>query len=295
MRPPVLALSGPTASGKTALALALARAFPIEVVNADSLQVFRGLDVGSAKPTAEERAAVPHHLVDVLDPDQELNAYDYARRAWAAIDGIRARGKIPLLVGGAGFYLRAVESPPPAIAEDAAGPQPTFEEARALVDLKDPGLWDTVHRNDRYRVVRAGRLILAGQLPTRLRAAEKRRAPAQPLVLVSADFPRAALYARIDARVEAMLAQGIVEETRAALARWPGCEGRLAKAIGYRETLLSLRGRLGAADMKTEIQTHTRQYAKRQLTWLRGRPNVRWFAPDAIETGIARLLEGALP
>ncbi len=292
----VLIIVGPTASGKTALALALAEEYDAEIVGADSRQIYRDMPIGTAAPTAAERARVPHHLVAFLDPMERYSAARYVVDAREAIDAIHARGRRAIVVGGTGFYVRALCGdvtldgahddalrerlanearlhPPEVLADWLAAIAP--ERARA-VDPHDP-----------YRVTRALEIALAGRnapapargpLPTL-------RAGAVPVLKLMCELDPAVLLGRIEQRVDAMLAAGLVEE-----AERIGLDAVAADAVGYREALAYARGWSTAAELRTQLIRTTRRYAKRQATWFRSEPDLVRVAPgDASAAARQRL------
>lgn len=276
-----LVLTGPTGSGKSAVALELAERLGGEIVAMDSMTLYRGMDVGTAKPSAEDRTRVPHHLVDVLDPWESANVAWWLDRAAEACADIRARGKRPLLVGGTPFYLKAVlcglfDSPPadPALRRsleaeaERIGKPAMYDRLRTV----DPPTADRLHPNDVRRVVRA---IEVWELTGRPISAFQQTWDDPPAALpcVYLDWPRDELYRRIDARVLAMLDAGWLDEVRRLreLPKPPSPEA--TQAIGYRELAAFLDGSGPAwAEVVALIQTATRQFAKRQLTWFRGLP-----------------------
>lgn len=274
-----LYLSGPTAAGKTAVGIELARLVGGEIVALDSMTLYRGLDVGTAKPTAVERAAVPHHLVDVLDPHEECSQAEYAALARRAVDDILNRGKVPLFVGGTPLYLKTLlrgmfEGP----AADWDFRRRVEAEARAhggdwlqrRVAEVDPATAAKLHANDERRLIRALEVFELTGTPISVQQQqfEAVRAEAVGRVFVL-DWPRDELYRRIDRRVDAMIADGLVDEVRRLTAA-PQSLGRTARqALGYREVLEHLSGGPDLATTVEAIKTHTRQFAKRQLTWFR--------------------------
>ena len=302
-RPPVVFLMGPTASGKTDIALRLAETRPMEIVSVDSAVVYRGLDVGTAKPPPDERARVPHHLVDIVDPEERYSAGRFRDDAVAAIEAIRARGRVPLLVGGTMLYFRALAEGlapmPPADAEVRAALEREAEESglaalHAELAGADPEAAARIHPNDPQRIQRAlevyritGRPITAFQ---RERSAEPLAAELLRIAVAPGDRER--LHERIAARFDAMLAAGLVEEVRALRGR-PGMHGDLPamRAVGYRQAWQYLEGELDAAGLRQRGIVATRQLAKRQLTWLRGTPDVEWYdsEPDPFERIRARV------
>ena len=283
----LIGVVGPTASGKSALGLALARASGGEIVSCDSLQVYRGLDVGSAKPTRAEQAAVRHHLIDVVDPDQGFTAAEYARRAREAIADIAARGRRPFVVGGSGLYLRALltglfagPSRDEALRQRLERLAGRFGDARLHRVLRrvDPEAAARIEVRDRVRVIRALEVFRATGRPL----SEAHRAGSDALAgfdvrLLGLNPPREVLRAAVERRTDAMLAGGLIEETRAVLARHP--EGvRPLEAIGYRQAVAVLRGELEVAAARRDIVKETMRYAKRQMTWFRHQAQVEWCA-----------------
>ena len=290
-RPRVVAIVGPTASGKTTLAIEVARALDAEIVNADSRQIYRRLDIGSAKPTPAERAAVAHHLVDVVDPDETFNAADFARLALAAIDDIARRGRRALVVGGTGLYVKALRgglfAGPPRDAEIRAGLERAENAEPGVLHRRlgevDPDAARRIHRNDRMRLVRAlevyrvtGRTISALQ---REHAFAQRRVEMRTL---APHWPREELYARIDARCRAMLDAGFVAEVRGLIDAGYSPDLASLRSLGYREFAAHLRGGMSFEAALAAMQQATRRLAKRQLTWFRNDPETEWLAPDAV-------------
>ena len=289
--PPVVAVVGPTASGKSALALALSRARKGEIVSCDSLQVYRGLDIGSAKATTEERRAVPHHLVDVVDPDQDFSAADYARLARVAIDDIAARGHLPIVAGGTGLYLRALRRglfAGPSRDPDLRRRLEAIAERRGdarlhrLLARVDPESAARIETNDRLRVIRALEVYRASGRT--LSAHHREDAPAPDggrWLVVGLDPPRDALRAAVEARTRRMLEAGLLDEVQALVARYGGQDLRPLRAIGYRQALAVVRGTQTVEDAQRDIVKETMRYAKRQMTWFRHQEDVRWFADAA--------------
>jgi tRNA dimethylallyltransferase len=288
-------LTGPTAAGKSALALQWAREspVPIELVNADSLLVYRGMDIGSAKPTPAERAEIPHHLIDLRDPNDPFTAADFAREALAAIDGIHARGARALVVGGTGFYLKGLihgvwSAPPtdPKLREDLARvDSPALY--RELLSVDEPAAL-RIGGHDRYRLVRAIEILrLSGKTPSQLQAEQSARAPDPRFRVWIVDREQAELELRIETRTRAMLAQGLLDEVRALRARYP--DARPLGSVGYREALRHLSGEPapggrkpspGLEGMIEEICLATRQLVKAQRTWFRGQTRGKEFLLD---------------
>jgi tRNA dimethylallyltransferase len=288
----ILVLSGPTASGKSAAAVALARLIPLEIVNADSMQVYRGMDIGTAKPTPAERTEIPHHLIDVADPDEEYSAGRFVAGAGEAIRGIRERRRFPLVSGGTGMYIRALLrglDPLPSDPSVRARLSRRWEEEGGAVlhgELAriDPGGAARIHPSDRGRLVRALEVAeLLGE-PASARKTSwsggERRFRVLFLVLA---VDRAELYRRIDLRVDQMFRAGLVEEVERLLAKGYGPELRCMKALGYRHVVSHLRDGIPLEQAVSQMKRDTRRYAKRQITWLSGEPEtVSLAGPDPL-------------
>jgi len=285
----VAVLVGPTAVGKTAVALELAEAMGAEIVNADSMQVYRELDMGTAKPTPAERGRVPHHLVDVADPDEPYDAARYSREGRAVIAALHGRGVPPLVVGGTGLYIKALlaglfhqeesvrETRPRLTRELAAQGLPAL---LARLQSLDPATARRLAPGDTYRILRALEVVEATGRPlSELHAAHHFQDRPYVTLKLGLDLPREELYRRIEARVEAMLAQGWLEEVRELLRRYPPGIKPL-QALGYRHLVAFLKGRLPLAEALDQTKRETRRYAKRQLTWFRADPEVHWFSPS---------------
>ncbi len=284
----VAVLVGPTAGGKTAAALDLAEALGADIVNADSLQVYRELDIGTAKPTPAERARVRHHLVDAADPDEPYDAARYAREGRAVIAELHGRGVPPLVVGGTGLYIKALLG---GLFHQGQGVREVRRRlARELAEHGLPTLFarlasldpDSAHRlapGDTYRILRALEVVEATGRPlSELQATHRFQDRPYETLKLGLDLPREELYRRIEARVEVMLAQGWLEEVRRALSRYSP-KIKPLKALGYRQLAAHLEGRLTLAEALDQTKKETRRYAKRQLTWFRADPEVRWFHP----------------
>lgn len=295
----VLVIAGPTASGKTALAVALARRLGGEIVNADSQQVYRGLDVGTAKPSAAERAAAAHHLIDVVDPGEGMDAARFAALADAAIADVAARGRLPIVAGGTGLYLRAllhgvVAAPgrDPALRarleeEAARCGRPALHARLAAID---PATAARIRPNDLVRIVRALEIAAGGTMPSELHAGHAFQEDRYAARLFALDPPRAALHARIDARVAEMFAGGLLDEARALAARF-GDAVPARWPIGYAEAIACVRGELEVAEAIRRVQVAHRRYARRQVIWLRRERGVEWIAPPIDVEDLARRVE----
>jgi tRNA dimethylallyltransferase len=295
----ILVIAGPTGSGKTALAIALARRLGGEIVNADSQQVYRGLDVGTAKPTTDERAAAPHHLLDVADPGEGMDAARFTALADAAIADIAARGMLPIVAGGTGLYVRAllhgvVEAPgrDPALraeleAEAARLGRPALHARLAALD---PAMAARIRPNDLVRIVRALEIAAGGRRPSELYAEHAFGADRYAAAILALDPPRAELHARIDARVRRMFEGGLLDEARSLLARFDGALPPKLP-IGYAEAAACVRGERAVEDAIRAVQGAHRRYARRQVIWLRKERGVEWIAPPYDSEALARRVE----
>ncbi len=280
------AIVGPTASGKTALSLALGRRLSCEIISCDSMQIWRGMDIGTAKPTAEERAALPHHLIDILSPGAPYSAADYAADAARLVGEILSRSHLPLFCGGTGLYLEAACR---GTAAQADVPGLTAQRAKLEQEAAQPGgpaaLWArlcacdgesaaTIHPNNLRRVIRALEIYEATGIPkSEWDRRSRTAAPALRVLPMMITYPdRTLLYARIDRRIDEMLQAGLVDEVRGLY------EGGLlpptscaAAAIGYKELLPYVQGQISLAEARAALSLSTRHYAKRQMTWFTNR------------------------
>ena len=296
--PPILCLVGPTAVGKTAVAIALCQRYDAEIVGADASQVYRGLNIGTGKASAAELAGVPHHLLDMVDPDAPFDAMDYVRHADAAIAAVHARGKRVVVCGGTGLYLRALLhglAPTPPIdlsvrdalrARVAAGEAPALH--RRLTEV-DPVAAAKIRANDGQRIERALAVFESTGRPLSAWQAEHAFAPVRhPHAWLGLELPRAVLCARIDRRVAGMFAAGFEDEVRGLLAAGFGPELKSMGALGYRllgEALVARGGASARLDARAlaaivpQVQAASRQYARRQTTWFRAVEGLTWLPP----------------
>lgn len=308
-RPPLVLIVGPTAVGKTEAALRLAERLDAEIVSVDSRLFYRGMDIGTAKPSLEERRRVVHHLVDVAEPDENWSLVVFQERALQAIAAVHARARLPLLVGGTGQYVRAVTQgwqPPPAPPNERLrlalerwaqeiGGQGLYERLQII----DPLAAEKIDPHNQRRTVRALEVILT----TGRRFSEQRGRGPSPYRLLTLGLtrPRAELYARIDRRIDAMLAAGLVDEVRRLLEQ--GCTAELPSmsAIGYREIVAYLLGQITLEEAVAEIRRDTRVYVRRQTNWFKpGDQEIHWFdlggassaaEPDAEEARLAQVVD----
>lgn len=289
---PLIVLAGPTASGKTALAIHLAQRFDGEIVSCDSVAVYREMEIGTAKPTPEERGLVPHHMIDVAWPDEPCTAGDYSRLARESLAGIRQRGRLPIVAGGTGLYLRALI--------DGLFPSPPAkpgqrERLRAIAASKgagylhrmlgrlDPTAAAAIHPNDVPKAVRAIEVSLAsGSNSSRVPMTEQWQQGRDALsgyriLRMGLNPPRARLYERINERAAAMFDRGLIEETERLVGRY-GRDCRPLTSLGYAEAAAVLRGELTREEAVAAAQQGHRNYAKRQLTWFRRELDMKWLA-----------------
>jgi tRNA dimethylallyltransferase len=286
---PSLYLAGPTAVGKSEIALLLAEKIGGEIISVDSMQVYRGLDIGTAKPSAEDRARVPHHLIDVVNLAESFDAAQFVRLATAAVAEIQSRGRVPIFCGGTGLYFKAFleglgEAPPAdekLRAELEATPLP---ELLAELAERDPVTYQKIDRQNPRRVIRAMEVIrLTGKKFSEQRAEWKSTVHRPPsAVLFGLARETADLRARIDARVDAMFARGLVEETRGLLQPGLAQNKTALQALGYRQVVEHLRGEHSLPETVDLVKIKTRQFAKRQMTWFKRQLNLRWIELAAV-------------
>jgi len=298
---PLILICGPTAAGKTRLALELAAAFSAEVISADSRQIYRGMDIGTAKASSAEQNMLPHHLIDVARPDESFTAEDFRRLGRRAINAVFQRGHRPWVVGGTGLYLRVLtEGLVP-----APGPDPTLRKRlqgieercgpavlHRLLGRVDPELARRLHPRDRVRVLRGLEVYFQGGEPlSKLQQAHAFSDRPFRVLKIGLAPPRELLYQQIDRRVEAMFADGLVEEIRSLLAQGYSADLKAFRAIGYRETLKFLNGELSLDEAVALIQRNSRRFAKRQLTWFCQDPEIIWFETWKESVKIRPLIE----
>jgi tRNA dimethylallyltransferase len=289
----VIVVCGPTATGKTALGIELALRCGGEIVSADSMQVYRRMDIGTAKATPEERSRVPHHMLDVAEPREDYSVSRYVREASAVCDGLLAAGKVPVIVGGTGLYIDSLLS-----GRDFAGREEGDEGLRAALNADydriggeamlarlrefDPERAEKLHPGDKRRIVRAIEIYrLTGKTITRHDEETRALPPRYEAMTIALSFAdRADLYARIDRRVEQMVSDGLFDEVEGLLREGvsPACTAM--QAIGYKEAARALRGEISREEAAALIQLNSRRYAKRQLTWFGRNPSARWILWD---------------
>jgi tRNA dimethylallyltransferase len=287
-QPLAVVLLGPTGSGKTALSLELAERFAGEIVSCDSVAVYRGMELGTAKPTAAERAQIPHHLIDVTTPDIPFTAGEYSRQARAALQDISARGKLPIVTGGTGLYLRALTEGLFAAPARHAGLRQRLTRSRErhgeawlhrILSRLDPGSAARIHANDAAKLMRAIEVCLAARTPMShlLASPAQARDPLTGfrILRIGLNPPRKLLYERLNRRAAEMFAAGLVDETRGLLEQYGPIKA--LDSLGYRQAVAQLAGHLSEQAAIEAAQQGHRNYAKRQLTWFRREPGVRWL------------------
>jgi len=301
---PLIAIVGPTAMGKSALAIHLAQVLGGEIINADSRQVFRGMDIGTAKPGPEARALVPHHLIDVVDPDQDFTLAHYQEMAIKAIADIQRRGRLALLVGGSGLYVRALVGgfriphvTPDAelrrnMAERAAreGYMVLYEELRGV----DPTAAQRIDPRNVRRVIRALEVFHATGLPLSQLRSSSPFLPSYHTLTIGLTTARVDLYQRIDSRVDSMMEQGLVQEVEGLLKRGYSLDLSAMSGLGYKQIGQYLQGELSLAEAVQRIKYDTHRFARRQYAWFRPKDEaIHWFdARDRVEVPIRSLIQG---
>lgn len=293
----IIAVVGPTASGKTALSIALAKRFSGEVVSCDSMQIYRGMDIGTAKPDLIERDGIPHHLIDICDPDMPFSCADYIEAAEVAVSAITARGRIPIFCGGTGLYvdsfLQSTSLSPvkadPEIRKKLQGEADArgTEYLHSKLNTVDPASAAAIHPNNRVRIIRALEIFeTTGKTKSQWDDESHASASVFDVCWIGLAYEdRAVLHDRIRSRVMRMMEQGFADEVSELLKCGYLKEGSTAaQAIGYREMAACLRGELTIKETIEKITVATRQYAKRQLTWFRRNPCICWIYPDMLKT-----------
>ncbi|HOW85569.1 MAG TPA: tRNA (adenosine(37)-N6)-dimethylallyltransferase MiaA [Candidatus Aminicenantes bacterium] len=301
---PLIIVLGPTAVGKSRVAVNLALRFGGEVISGDSIQVYRGFDIGTDKPGPEARRGVPHHLIDIVGPEAQYTAADFVRDALAAARAIAGRGRLPFVAGGTGLYLKALVDglfPGPGRDPDLRRALEAEAGAKGLdalfrrLESADPEYARRIRSRDRVRIIRALEVLAATGRPLSEHFRETRSPLAgRTIVRIGLALDREALCRRIEERVDRMFDRGLVEEVRALLARGVPASAAPFRALGYRHVVRHLAGEIGLAEAVSLTKTETRQYAKRQMTWFRKMAGVDWFSPDdgpALEEHVRKRLK----
>lgn len=307
---PLVILVGPTAVGKTAASIGLAKALNGEIISGDSMQVFRGLDIGTAKITASEMAGIPHHLLDIKEPWEAFSVAEFKERADAAIVQIAGRGKMPILVGGTGFYINSVlydyhfgEADSNLAYRQQLQQYVTQHGKEALWKLlnkQDPKSAQRLHSNDTKRVMRALEVLHVTGIPASERQQTvDRQAMRYQAAYLALNLPRDILYQRINQRVDLMIAQGLEQEVRQALAQGVPKDALSMTSLGYRQMIQYLDGEISLEKAIDLIKRDTRHFAKRQLTWFRHDPNIQWVEKQGksdaeVEAELVQLTRQAL-
>ena len=288
-----LAITGPTASGKTALSLGLAKAMSAEIISCDSMQIYREMDIGTAKATAEERAVAPHHMIDFLSPTESYSVESYRSAAIECARDITARGRLPIFVGGTGLYIDSVSRP---LSQDAPESDPEYRD-RILAELKtddditalwerlrsvDPESAEKIHKNNVKRVIRALEIYDATGKPKSLLDKESKGGKGEVFVgMITIDFhSRELLYDRVDRRVDIMMDEGLLDEVRSLYDRGFLSSGTASAAIGYKELVDYIEGRCSLENAVDNLKLASRRYAKRQLTWFRHEKDAKVIYAD---------------
>ncbi len=303
MKDRIICIAGPTASGKTALAVELAKELSGEVVSCDSMQVYRRMDIGTAKPTQDEMQGIPHHMLDVADPEEDFSVSRYCETASKIVDDILARGKTAIIAGGTGLYMDSL------IKGNAFAPFPStgmrekleaqadsegMEAMLTLLNSIDPEAAARLHLKDRKRIIRALEVYYeTGETITEHNRKTQAIPPKYTPLWLGLDFePRAELYSRIDKRVDLMLEAGLVEEIKHLLAAGIHPKCTAMQAIGYKEFIDALDGKITIAEAADQVRQASRHYAKRQLTWFRRNPSMHWLIRNAGDDS-GKILESA--
>lgn len=303
MKPKLLVICGPTASGKSELALRLAHALDGEIINADSMQVYRGMDIGTAKPTPEQQDGIPHHLIDIVRPDQHFSAADFAEAADAAIRDISSRGKLTIVVGGTGLYIRSllkglVDSPGDTAGEirlalqaeaQELGNQAMLEKLRQV----DPEIAGRIHPNNLVRIIRALEVFRLTGIPlSRYQQEHGFSGQRYRSLQIGIRVERPLLYNRIEERVNRMMQQGLLQEVQQLLKAGYSPETKAMRAIGYKEMTAHLAGDYSLDEAMRLIKRDTRHYAKRQLTWFNADKDILWLEyPEKFDTILNHAIE----
>ena len=283
----LICIAGPTASGKTALSIALAKELDGEIVSCDSMQVYRRMDVGTAKPTLEERAGIPHHMLDVAEPEEDFSVSRYCAMADPIVEDILSRGKTAIIVGGTGLYMDSLIrgndfAPFPATGvREALEARPIAEIFAELSEI-DPEAAARLHLSDKKRIIRAMEVFLETGITITEHNRRTQAIPPkyQPVWFALEDKNRADLYARIDARVTQMLQDGLVEEIQTLLASGIPAKATAMQAIGYKEFVAALQGHITIEEAADQVRQSSRHYAKRQLTWFRRNKDIHWLVRE---------------
>ncbi|NNG01831.1 MAG: tRNA (adenosine(37)-N6)-dimethylallyltransferase MiaA [Desulfobacteraceae bacterium] len=293
-KPPIIVICGPTGIGKTAFAISLAGMFNSEIVGADSMQVYRQMNIGTAKPTAEERTRVMHHLIDVVDPDENFDAEHYAQLAGRTIAQLHGRNIVPFVVGGTGLYIKSLIN---GLFDARPADTGVRRRLKSLAETDgnhslyqrlqrvDPAAAEKIHVNDTYRLIRALEIHeITGKPISDFHRSHGFKEARFRALKIGLHMDRQLMYERINRRVEIMIDDGFIDEVRQLLAKGYAAELKSMQSLGYRQIAAHLAGRVDLAEATRLMKRDTRRYAKRQMTWFRGDEEVNWMAPDDIGT-----------
>lgn len=300
MKNKLVAIAGPTASGKTALAIEIAKRFSGEVISCDSMQIYKGMDIGTAKPEEHEKCGILHHMIDIIEPNQKFSVADFAEMARACINDCLSRGKLPILAGGTGLYMDSVlnntdfadfKSDPEFRKEMKELAEKEGNEAlHNILSQKDPQAAEKIHPNNVRRVIRALEVCkVTGKTFTLVNEESKREALFDALVF-GIDTDRETLYKRIDKRVDVMMEKGLLDEVKSLCESGVGKDTTAMQAIGYKELLEYIDGKEPLVDAVEKIKQESRRYAKRQMTWFRRNKDIHWVRPYE-ENGLEKIFE----
>ena len=297
--PKIILIVGPTGAGKTTFAIDLARRFNGEIVGADSMQIYRRMDIGTAKPTPAERAACPHHMIDIVDPDEDFDAAAYADMASGIIRQTIERGRTVFVVGGTGFYIKALihglfeKGPSDPAVRRRLKQQLESEGAAVLMGRLqkiDRSAAERIHPNDTYRIIRALEVFeVTGEPLTDFHQRHGFREQRFTTLEFGLSWPRPVLYERINRRVDAMIAQGFLDEVRQLMASGYGIDLKSMQSLGYRHLAAVVSGDTSLSEAVTMLKRDHRRYAKRQLTWFGARQSIHWLTPDQTESAADRI------
>ncbi len=304
MATPLLVILGPTAVGKSKIAISLAERINGEIISADSMQLYQGMDIGTAKPSLREQQLIPHHLIDLLKPDEPFNVFEYAKKAERIIRDIHRRKRVPILVGGSGLYIRAVvdslfESPEIDLSKKRAFLKRikgvSTEKLYSELKKVDQKASQKIHSHDRRRIKRALEVFYATGIPISVLHQRKPARPFQTLI-IGINRERKELYKRINERVKAIFAKGFIDEVKALLEKGYDENLNSMQAIGYKETITHLKGKRTLEETIELVKRNTRRFAKRQLSWFRKDKRIKWIvmsnkeAPQEVVAKIESLL-----
>jgi len=288
-KPKLIVISGPTGIGKTAVAISVAEAFGGEIIGADSMQIYRYMDIGTAKPTAEEQARVTHHMIDVIDPDENFDAARYTRMARACVRNLVQNDILPIIAGGTGLYIKALlyglssEAIADKVVRNRLKIEATTKGSRILhkrLASCDPAAAKRIHPNDTFRIIRALEVYeITGRPMSSIQMSHQFGDHLFDALKIGLSMDRETLYAQIDRRVEDMIATGLVDEVKGLLDQGYGSEIKAMQSIGYRHITSFLKGKLSREETIRTMKRDTRRYAKRQMTWFKRDPDIIWIAP----------------